>query len=78
MGKPLRIQPEDERRIENLKEKMGARTKMEIVRAGLTLLEQETAKLERIDRWKRAAKVVSAQNAEINKEFQRYSRFKRS
>ena len=77
MGKPLMIQAEDELKIESLKEKTGARTKVEVVRAGLRLLEAETEKLERISRWKKAAALVSSQSAVVNKEFQKHSRLKR-
>jgi len=51
MGKPLMIQPEDEKRIETLKEKLGARTKVDVVRAGLHLLEEEAERRDRISRW---------------------------
>lgn len=77
MGKPLMIQPEDEQRIENLKERLGARTKVEVVREGLRLLEKETERRARIDRWKRVAGMVAGQSHEINREFQRNSRLKR-
>ncbi len=76
MGKPLMIQPEDERRIEALKEKIGVRTKVDVVRAGLHLLEKETERRERVSRWKNAAHLVSKNSAEVNKEFQRHSRLK--
>lgn len=77
MGKPLMIQEEDDRKIELLKEKTHAKTKIDVVRAGLALLEQETDRRLRVENWKRAAKVVSANSAAINREFQRLSRFKR-
>lgn len=76
MGKPLMIQPEDDEKIESLKEKLHVRTKVEIVRAGLRLLEKEITKSERINRWKKAAVLVLQQSAEINKEFQSHSRLK--
>ena len=58
MGKPLMIQPEDDNRIESLKEKTGARSKVDVVRAALTLLEEDVKRSERVKRWERAAKVV--------------------
>lgn len=76
MGKPLMIQPEDEKRIETLKQKTGARTKVEVVRAGLRLLENETERRDRIERWKKAAHLVADQSLEVNKDFQKYSRLK--
>lgn len=78
MGKPLMIQPEDEKAIDSLKIRTGARTKVDVVRAGLRLLERETEKAERIERWKKAAALVSANSAEVNRAFQRNSRLKRS
>ncbi len=77
MGKLLMIQPEDEVRIENLKEKLGVRTKVDVVRAGLRLLEDETQRRDRISRWMRIAGLVSAHSAQVNSEFQRHSRLKR-
>ena len=78
MGKPLMIQAEDEKAIEDLKERTGARTKVDVVRAGLRLLEKETERRERIIRWQRAAALVSRDSSEVNKEFQRNSRLKRA
>lgn len=77
MGKPLTIQPEDDQKIENLKWRIGAHTKIEVVRAGLQLLEKKADLRERIDRWKRAAALVSKQSAEVNQAFQQHSRLKR-
>lgn len=78
MGKPLMIQPEDEKRIDSLKEKLGARTKVEVVREGLRLLEKETERRDRIARWQRVARLVAEESTKVNLEFQPYSRIKRS
>lgn len=78
MGKPLMIQEEDEKAIESLKERTGARTKVDVVRAGLRLLEKETEKRERVIRWQKAAALVSESSADVNKKFQRGSRLKRA
>jgi len=78
MGKPLMIQEEDEKVIEDLKERTGARTKVDVVRAGLRLLEKETERRERIKLWQRAVALVSQNSDEVNKEFQRSSRLKRT
>lgn len=77
MGKPLMIQVEDAEKIESLKVKLGAKTKIEVVRAGLVLLEQQTERQSRIERWKRATKAAMAGSAEVNQEFQKHSRIKR-
>ena len=72
------IQKEDAEKIEALKEKLGAKTKIEVVRAGLNLLEQQTERQSRVERWRYATKLTIAGSAEINREFQKYSRIKRS
>ena len=76
MGKPLMIQPEDDTRIESLKEKTGAKSKVDVVRAALTLLEADVKRFERIKRWEKAARVVGKSGLEVLKEFQTAERFK--
>jgi hypothetical protein len=76
MGKPLMIQPEDDNRIEVLKEKTGAKSKVDVVRAALTLLEEDVNRSERIKRWERAAKIVGKSGLNVLKEFQTTKRFK--
>lgn len=76
MGKPLMIQPEDDSRIENLKAKTGAKSKVDVVRAALTLLEEDVKRFERIKRWERAAKIVGKSGLEVLKDFQTSERFK--
>lgn len=78
MGKPLMIHLEDDIKIEELKGKMGAKTKIEVVRAGLKLLEKATEKQIRIERWKKIVSLVSKQSILTNKEFQKYSRLKQT
>lgn len=77
MGKPLMIQEADDRRIERLKVRLGIDTKIDIVRAGMDLLEQEAARRERLERWKKATARVAADSRRVNAEFQRHSRLKR-
>jgi hypothetical protein len=78
MGKPLMIQEADERRIELLKRKLGIQRKVDVVRAGIDLLEKEAERKERIRRWKRTAALVAASSREVNAEFQPHSRLKRT
>ena len=78
MGKPLMIQEEDERRIDNLKRRLGIQRKVDVLRAGIDLLEQEAERKDRIKRWKRSAALVSGTSREVNAEFQTHSRLKRS
>lgn len=77
MGKPLTIQDEDDRRIEDLKDRLGAPTKIAVVRAGLDLLEREAERRARIERWRSAARAAAATSAEVNAEFRPHTRLKK-
>ena len=77
MGKPLMLQEADAERIEILKQRMGARTKIEVVRSALDLLERSTERGERVRRWERAVKLVAGESRAVQREFQRHSRLKR-
>ncbi len=78
MGRPLMIQEDDDRRIERLKGRLGIATKIDVVRAGMALLEQDALRRERLEQWKRAAANVAAESAKVNAEFRQNSRLKRS
>ena len=78
MGKLMMIQEADDRRIERLKARLRINTKVDVVRAGMDLLEQHAAREERIRRWKQAAPRVAAESRRINAEFRTHSRLKRS
>ncbi len=78
MGKPLMIQPDDFERIESLKKKTGAPTKIDVVRTALGLLEAQVAREERVRRWKKAARLVADSSYEVLKDFQPHSRIKRT
>lgn len=75
MGKPLTIQLEDDEKIELLKKKMGVKTKIDVVRAALDLLEMQVAREERVKRWRSAAKIVGATGLDVLQEFQIPGRF---
>ena len=77
MGKPLMLQEADAERIETLKKRLGARTKIDVVRSALDLLEQDAEKTERVVRWRKAAKLVAAESRKVSREFQRHSRLRR-
>ena len=77
MGKPLMIQLDDDKRIEDLKKKTGAKTKIDVVRAALTLLEHDVKRTEKIQRWQRAAKIVGRSGLDVAKDFQTKDRFKK-
>jgi hypothetical protein len=76
MGIPLMIQKADDLKIEHLKKDLGIAKKIDVVRAGLALLEKESERLKKIKRWKRAAKLVAKSSDAVNKEFQKHSRIK--
>ena len=58
MGKLLMLTDRDDRRIVRLKRRLKARSKAEIVRAGLRLLEQQAEREDRSERLRRAARIV--------------------
>jgi hypothetical protein len=78
MGKPLMIQLDDEKKINDLKERLGAKTKIEVVREGLRLLDSQVRRQEKIRNWKRVAGLVAESSKEVNQEFQKHSRLRRS
>ncbi len=71
------LQEADAERIEVLKQRMGARTKIEVVRTALDLLERDTARAERVRRWERAARLVAPESRAVNRDFRTHSRLKR-
>ena len=77
MGKPLMIQDDDDKRIEQLKRRLGIATKIDVVRAGMALLELDALRRERLEQWKRAAARVAADSARVNAAFRVHSRLKR-
>ena len=77
MGKPLMIQEEDERRIEMLKRRLKIEHKVDILRAGIDLLEKEADRREKVLRWKRSAALASKTSQQVNADFRPYSRPKR-
>ncbi len=72
------IQEADDQRIEQLKVRLGIGTKIDVVRAGMDLLEQEAARRERLARWTRVAARVASDSARVNAEFRTHSRLTRS
>ena len=71
------LQEADAARIEALKNRLGARTKIDVVRSALDLLERDAEKRERVSRWRRAARMVAPESRKVSREFQRYSRLGR-
>ena len=77
MGKPLMLRDDDDLRIEELKKRMRARTKVDIVRSALDLLEASADRAERIERWQRATRLVAGESRRVLKELQPGSRLRR-
>ena len=77
MGKPLMLQEADAERIEALKKRLDARTKIDVVRLALDLLERDAEKAERVARWRKAASMVGRESRKVLREFQRHSRLRR-
>ena len=77
MSKLITIQDKDKIRIEHLMKALQIKKQIDVIRAGLDLLEAEAQRVKKINQWKIAAKAVSANSKIINKEFQKFSRLKK-
>ena len=77
MGRPLMLQDRDAERIEMLKKRLCARTKIDVVRAALDLLERDAERTDRIQRWLRAVRVVAGESRATLRDFQPHSRLRR-
>lgn len=66
------LRDEDDRRIVRLKRRLGAKTKVEVVRSGLDLLEREAESREKIARWRRAAALARESSLAVNREWTRH------
>ena len=77
VGKPLMLREEDDRRIERLKSRLGAPSKVAVVRSALDLLETQAARAERVVRWRKAAHLAAASSVEVLRDFQPHSRLRR-
>jgi hypothetical protein len=77
VGKPLMLREEDDRRLERLKSRLGAPSKVAVVRSALDLLETQAARAERAVRWRKAAKLAAASSHAVLRDFQPHSRLRR-
>jgi hypothetical protein len=77
MGKPLMLQEADDARIESLKKRLRARTKIAVVRSALDLLERDAERAERVTKWRRAAGLVARESRAAQRDFRRPSRLRR-
>lgn len=73
----MMIQPDDDLRIERLKRRLGISRKVDVVRAGIGLLEAQADRQERVVRWRRAARAAAPSSREVNSEFRSHSRLTR-
>jgi len=71
------LQEADAERIETLKKRLGARTKIDVVRSALDLLERNAERAERVARWRKAVKLAVPESRAASREFQRHSRLRR-
>jgi hypothetical protein len=69
VGKPLMLRDEDHRRIERLKQRLGAPSKVQVVRSALDLLEARADREEKVARWKRIVPLIVESSVEVNREF---------
>jgi hypothetical protein len=77
MGRPLMLQDADAERIEHLKQRLDVRTKIDVVRRALDLLERDADRTDRVARWRRAVKIAAPESARVSREFRRVSRLRR-
>jgi len=77
MGKTLMLQDADDLRIELLRKRLNARTKIDVVRAGLALLERDAERAERVARWRNAASIVAPESRALLRDFSPHSRLRR-
>ena len=77
MGKPLTIQLEDDARIDRLKSPLKVKTKIDVIRKALDLLEDTLSRKQRMQRWAKAVRVVAGQSYQVNQDFQKHSLVKR-
>ena len=77
MGVPLMLQEADAQRIEMLKKRLGARTKVDVVRTALDMLERDAERTDRVRRWERAVRLAKSESRRAAKDFRPHSRLKR-
>lgn len=77
MGLPLTIQEDDNKLILKLQKELHLKSKIEVVRKGLRLLEDLSKKESQKTQWEYACKAVVESSQKINKEFQKHSLLKK-
>jgi len=77
MGKPLMLQEADAERIESLKKRLRARTKIEVLRSALDLLERDAERADRVTKWRRAVGLAVHESRAALRDFRAHSRLRR-
>lgn len=77
MGKPLMLQDADAARIESLKKRLQARTKIDVVRSALDLLERDADRTDRVAKWRRVVGVVAPESRAALRDFRPHSRLRK-
>jgi len=71
------LQEADAARIESLKKRLGSRTKIEVVRSVLDLLERDAERAERAAKWRSVAGMVARESRAALRDFRPHSRLRR-
>ncbi len=63
------LQEPDAERITSLQRRIGAKSKVDVVRQALSLLERRLARADRERRWARAVSLAATESRRVNAEF---------
>jgi hypothetical protein len=63
------IQDDDDRCIQRLRQRLGIRRKVDVVRAGMVLLEQKAGWQTRVARWRQVAALAAPTSNAVNAHF---------
>ena len=77
MGKPMMLKNSDDQLIIKLRGQLHAKTKIEVVRQALKLLENHVTRQAKIEQWKRAVKLSAKSSYAVLQDFQTHSPFKK-
>jgi hypothetical protein len=72
------LQDADDRRIEALRKRLGTKTKVDVVRTALGLLERDAERAERVARWQRAVRIAAGESRKALRDFRTHSRLRRT
>ena len=67
------LRNEDSLRIARLKHRLHAKSKAEVIRRGIELVEKEIERRDRIARWRRAAQLVAHRDLDTLRDFRTHS-----